>query len=268
VKKLYAIGRFLLLFSISWFLFGCWPLASHILTPTTSSGLFTRLGSTAPSFGPIYVGITREKAEKYLGVPVLTMVLDKDVYVAVYRYERERSVIETMIADSLDVATFGLGTYMVSPVDRFNGTWHLMAVTYEVVDKHGNRDRVLAVRDRPRNSPLAIYYAELSRRSLIKGEWDQGIEAATRAVSLDSRLASSYVYRARALYEKGRFDEAIRDCDRALVLDSKIAEAYNTRALAFREKGDFKSALRDFKSACKLDLRSACENMATVVVKK
>lgn len=129
-------------------LFGCYPLVGHVVTPTTSSGLFTQLGSTAPSFGPVFVGMMRQEAERYLGVPYMTSVIDENHYFALYKYESERSASEIIATDALDVVTFGLGTYMVSPVDRFNGRRHLMGLTYAVEDKHGTRDRVIAIRDR------------------------------------------------------------------------------------------------------------------------
>lgn len=129
-------------------LFGCSPLVGHGVTPTTSSGLFTRLGSTAPPFGPIVIGMTRQEAERSLGVPFMTSVLDAEHYFVLYTYERERGVWETVATDALDVVTFGLGAYIISPADRFNGRKHFMGITYAVEDKHGTRDRVIAVQDK------------------------------------------------------------------------------------------------------------------------
>ncbi len=253
---------------LSSMLFGCFPLAAHLVTPTMSSGLYTKIDSTAPGFGPVHVGLTRAYAERYLGQSLFVMDLDENHYVNVYRYERERDVKDTIVTDLLDVVTFGLGVYMVSPIDRFNGTFHLMAVTYRIEDKNGTGDRIVGITDRLTNSPLAILWVERSKNFLLKSEWDQGIESASIAIALDAKIGSAYVNRAWAFVEKGQYDAAIRDCNVALALDSDNTTAYNNRGLAYQKKGNVEGAAKDFKKACERGLAVACENLGLVTVKK
>lgn len=260
--------KLITLILISSMLFGCLPLAAHLATPTASSGLYTKMDSTAPGFGPVYVGLTREYAERYLGQPLFVMDLDENYYVNVYRYEIERSTRDIIATDLLDVATFGLGVYMVSPIDRFNGTFHLMAVTYRVEDKHGTEDLIVGITERLTNSPLAILWAEKSKKSVQNSEWDQGIESASIAIALDPKVGTAYVHRAWAYVEKGLYDAAIQDCNMALALDSHNATAYNNRGLAYQKKGDMELAAKDYKKACKMGLTVACENLGLVSVKK
>ena len=196
------------------------------------------------------------------------MDLDEDHYVNVYRYEREREAGDTIVTDLLDVVTFGLGVYMVSPIDRFNGTFHLMAVTYRIEDKNGTEDRIVGITDRLTNSPLAVFRAEKSTKNVMNSEWDEGIESASIAIALDAGLGTAYVNRAWAYVEKGLYDAAIQDCNLALALDSDNAKAYNNRGLAYQKKGNMELAAKDYKKACKMGLAVACENLRLVSVKK
>ena len=50
-------------------------------------------------------------------------------YVVVYEYQQQRSTFDTIPTNILDYGTFGLGTYMISPMDRFEGTKNLIAIT-------------------------------------------------------------------------------------------------------------------------------------------
>ena len=174
---------------LSSMLLGCFPLAAHLVTPTASSGLYTKIDSTAPGFGPVYVGLTRDYAERYLGQPLFGMDLDENYYVNVYRYELERGARDIIATDLLDVVTFGLGIYIVSPTDRFNGTFHLMAVTYRVEDKHGTEDLIVGITERLTNSPLAVFWSEKSKKSVLNSEWDNAIESASIAIALDAKSA-------------------------------------------------------------------------------
>lgn len=253
---------------LSFILLGCLPLAAHLVTPTASSGLYTKMDSSGPGFGPVYVGLTRDHAERYLGQPLFGMDLDENYYVNVYRYELERGARDIIATDLLDVVTFGLGVYMVSPTDRFNGTFHLMAVTYRVEDKHGTEDLIVGITERLTNSPLAVLWSEKSKKSVLNCEWDQGIESASIAIALDPKLGTAYVNRAWAYVEKGLYDAAIQDCNRALAFDSRNATAYNNRGLAYQKKGNVELAAKNYKKACKLGLPVACENLGLVSVKK
>lgn len=118
-----------------------------VLTGCTP-GIYTRLDSSAPVFGPVCPGMTRQDAERYLGPPLLTQRLDRYHYRNIYHYYRERSVTDILVTDIMDFTTFGLGTLLVSPIDRFADTTHLMAITYQGADQDIFNDRVVAIVDR------------------------------------------------------------------------------------------------------------------------
>ena len=123
-----------LLLLLSLLLGGCTP------------GTYTRKHSTAPAFGPIIVGMSLEEVEKYLGKPLTTVPIDEFSYTNLYGYEQEFGVTETRSLDFLNIITFGLGDYIVTPMDRYSGTRHLVAITYVVAEGlNREKDRVAKI---------------------------------------------------------------------------------------------------------------------------
>jgi hypothetical protein len=113
-----------------------------------STGLFTRMDSSAPSFGPILIGMTRAEAEMHLGDPIIITPTDEGHYKGLYEYEMDRSITDTIMTDLLDIVTLGMGDLIVSPVDRFKGCEHLIAIQYEMNDQYSRNDRVIKITDR------------------------------------------------------------------------------------------------------------------------
>ena len=113
-----------------------------------SSGVYNKMDSSAPSFGPILVGMTRAEAEMHLGVPLLVTAENDGRYSTIYEYEIEKGAMDTIATDILDFLTAGIGVLIVSPVDRFNGSKHLLAIVYEMEDQYAKNDRVVAITER------------------------------------------------------------------------------------------------------------------------
>jgi tetratricopeptide (TPR) repeat protein len=235
---------------LSAFFIGCTP------------GLYTKMDSTVPALGPIAVGMSRGMVAKSLGDPVLTMWLDNDYYTSIYEYEIERGVTDILATDIMDVITLGLGVYIVSPIDRYQGTKHLLTLTYAVNDRYRENDSVISVDDsQSLNEVYGRHWAEKSRLSVTSGEWAEGIGAASYAIAFNPGLASPYINRAWAYSEIGMHDQAIGDCNTALSIYSNSASAYNNRGLAYQKKGDLGQAISDYTQACNLGLAKACENL-------
>lgn len=113
-----------------------------------STGLYRRIDSSAPSFGPIFADMTRAEAEMHLGPPIMIAPIGEGQYRGIYEYEIERDVKDTIYNDVMDFVTSGMGILIVSPVDRFKGTRHLIAVLYEMKDQYEKNDRVVDIEDR------------------------------------------------------------------------------------------------------------------------
>ncbi len=86
--------------------------------------------------------------DKYLGKPILKILIDKDHYKNIYEYEEERRALFTASTDIADVLSLGLTNLLISPVDRFNGTKHLIAIVFEVRDSHEENDRIARIIDK------------------------------------------------------------------------------------------------------------------------
>ena len=122
--------------------------ALMLLIAGCSPGLYTRMDASAPSFGPVIMGMSRADAERYLGHPIYVRRLSENRYEIVYEYQTERSARDTLITDVMDFMTFGMGSMIISPVDRFCGIKHLMSVNYEMTDCYRKNDRVIALHEK------------------------------------------------------------------------------------------------------------------------
>jgi tetratricopeptide (TPR) repeat protein len=199
---------------------------------------------------------------KQLGDPMLTLWVDDDHYTSVYEYEIERGTTDIMAFDFMDVLTLGLGVYVVSPIDRYQGTKHLLTLTYAVKDRYREDDTVISVdNSQSINEIFGRYWAEKSRARVVSGDWSEGISAASYAIAFNPALASPYINRAWAYCEIGMYDNAIKDTNTALGINPKSASAYNNRGLAYQKKGDGKKAISNYEQACLLGLPKACENL-------
>ena len=111
-------------------------------------GIYQRIDSTAPQHGLIFPGITRQDAERYLGPPLLSVRVDKTHYQNIYAYELERNNTDILVTDAMDFATCGLGNEIISPIDRFSGTRHLIAITYYGADQDTSNDQITSITDK------------------------------------------------------------------------------------------------------------------------
>ncbi len=108
-------------------------------------GLHTKKKSTVPDYGVIYEGLTKMEAEKRLGLPVMTIEIDDMHYRNIYEYTIERNAKEIYSTDLKDFLTLGMYEMVLSPIDRFKGTKHLMAVVYKKENTHENEDKIISV---------------------------------------------------------------------------------------------------------------------------
>ena len=97
-----------------------------------------------------------------------------------------------------------------------------------------------------------------------QGKFAAAIEAADKAISLDSSLINPYINRAWALSEMGQYDKAISDCNTVLTIKPDNALALNNRGLANHRKGELRKAGEDYKKACELNLVIGCQNYESV----
>jgi lipoprotein NlpI len=85
-----------------------------------------------------------------------------------------------------------------------------------------------------------------ARTALAKGQADEALALAGKALALDPRSVPAYLVRGGAHESLQQHTEAIADCDEAIRLDPKAAEAYNRRGSERFKLGQIKESIADF----------------------
>lgn len=93
-------------------------------------------------------------------------------------------------------------------------------------------------------------------------DWQGAIDAATKAIKIDSNDPVAYINRSWAFAEQGNYKLAIMDADKAIKLNPKDAMAHNNRAYAYELSGSLTKAKKEYKVACDLNYKPACETVA------
>jgi tetratricopeptide (TPR) repeat protein len=114
------------------------------------------------------------------------------------------------------------------------------------------------------DSAAAGKWSQVCYEQVVKGEWNQAIQAATLAIYYDPDVVNPYINRAWAYAETGAFEKAIEDCNEALKLAPKNAMAFNNRGLVYEKKGDKRRAGKDYFKACELGFEVGCRNYLAV----
>jgi hypothetical protein len=131
---MHFLKKFIRIYLLVIFFFGC------------TSGYYTQKKSTAPFLGPIIVGLSRTEVENYLGMPLFSYQTGKGTYTSLYEYHRDWTSVEIRNMDILDFFTFGMGGWIISPMERHEGPQLLVSITYttEGTSSHFN-DRVVYI---------------------------------------------------------------------------------------------------------------------------
>ena len=123
-------------------------LGMCLLLTACSTGVFVKMQSTAPEWGPVFLGMKRSEAERHLGTPMFISRLNENQYSGIYEYPSVINPKNTLSFDAMDFATLGLSTLIISPVDRFKRSKHLVAVIYQMDDKYIYNDRVIDIKEK------------------------------------------------------------------------------------------------------------------------
>lgn len=107
-------------------------------------------------------------------------------------------------------------------------------------------------------------WSQACYEQVVKGEWNQTIQAATLAIYYDPGAVNPYINRSWAYAEIGAFEKAIEDCNEALRLTPKNAMAFNNRGLVYEKKGDMDRAGKDYFKACEFGFEIGCRNYLAV----
>ncbi|MGD0279952.1 MAG: tetratricopeptide repeat protein [Smithella sp.] len=89
------------------------------------------------------------------------------------------------------------------------------------------------------------------------GNYQEAIEAFTKAIKRDSHNAKIFYYRGFAYYKLGDNQQAIQDYTKAIELKPDNSDAYNLRGLSYRNFGNNEQAIQDYNRAIGLNEKNA-----------
>lgn len=103
------------------------------------------------------------------------------------------------------------------------------------------------------NSNVAEAYFLLGRSQQDIGLKSDALSSYSKAIELDPRYVSAYSNRGLVKGALGDMKGAIKDFDRAIEVDKSFAVAYLNRGVAFGAMGNARAALADFNSAIRVN---------------
>jgi lipoprotein NlpI len=92
-----------------------------------------------------------------------------------------------------------------------------------------------------------------AQKKIVKGQFDEALKLADRAVALDRKNIKGYVFRAKLFEVLRKYKEALADYDRTLKISPRAAEVYNWRGAVHFKLGHVKKSISDFDRYIKLE---------------
>jgi hypothetical protein len=146
---MYFLKKFIIFYVLVIFFLGC------------TSGYYTQKKSTAPFLGPILVGLSRAEVENYMGMPLSSYPTGKGTYTNLYEYHRVWTSVEIRNMDILDFFTFGMGEWIISPMERYEGPKILVSITYAIEGTSNYfDDRVVFIDENQKGSKFKMQNCE------------------------------------------------------------------------------------------------------------
>ncbi len=141
----------------------------------------------------------------------------------------------------------------------------------EELAKENERLRILLIEESKSKNPdkilgaknLAAYEetitelnaAEWFRRgykALITEQWNESLDANTKAIELKPDYVSAYYNRGLAYDGLGNYQAAINDCSKAIELKPNLTVAYLSRGYAYYKLGNYQQAIEDYTKTINL----------------
>ncbi len=136
----------------------------------------------------------------------------------------------------------------------FNVTYYVRSDIYErmagMVEYSFKSFRVL---DPETQEKEPIYYYDKGLRLVTARQFDEAIDAYTKAIELNPDLRDAYVQRAAVHRYFRDYDLSIADLNAAIALNNESAELYHERALTYWIAVDYESAKSDIDTAIAFD---------------
>ncbi|MFA4843081.1 MAG: tetratricopeptide repeat protein, partial [Candidatus Omnitrophota bacterium] len=226
--------------------------------PTTEEGLgdLMALQRTAEadlaSIIPNYLG----GPEFLAGTGAQTWISPKGYYnLSLSRKEIQESALPYVLAM--------MGSYSRGDLQDYTEKSKVGSIAEESRQSDGETERERQIREEHREirvaqapqeaQPEARAFLDEGYKHFNAKEYDEAIEAFTKAIDLNPEYAEAYGNRAASYNNQGNFDEAIKDYTRAIELKCpNLAVVYYSRGLSYRGKKDYEKAAQDYGKATEL----------------
>ena len=175
--------------------------------------------------------------------------------------EISKAIVEALKVQLLPEEQIAIEKRGTNNADAYN--YYLMARNYWITGNWGNTEQLqLVIRICRRAVELDPEYARawgllalmqcILHFTFSAGDED-GMAAASRALSLDPAIPEAYAVQARHAYEQGRFQDADEGLRRALELDPESWEVNREAARIFYFERRFEDAARHYEKAVTID---------------
>jgi len=106
------------------------------------------------------------------------------------------------------------------------------------------------------SAEVAEHYYDLGRDLGRKREYEDAVQALSKAIEVDPDHAMAYYYRALYSYYGGRYNRAIKDLNEVIKIKPESDWAYCLRSNAYLRRGSYGMAMRDADEAVRLNPES------------
>lgn len=115
--------------------------------------------------------------------------------------------------------------------------------------KGKKRPEAEAAYDKTIKELTAIEWKENGISYVLSSQYNDAIDALSKAIELNPKEGLSYELRGVAYFALGNYKQAIADYNKAIKLDPKFAMAYGGRGLTYYDLGNYKQAIDDLDKA-------------------
>ena len=123
--------------------------------------------------------------------------------------------------------------------------------------KGKKRPEAEAAYDKTIKELTAIEWKENGISYVLSSQYNDAIDALSKAIELNPKEGLSYELRGVAYFALGNYKQAIADYNEAIKLDPKFARTYYGRGITYNALGNYKQAIADYNKAIKLDPKFA-----------
>ncbi|WAC04748.1 MAG: tetratricopeptide repeat protein [Methanoregula sp.] len=102
----------------------------------------------------------------------------------------------------------------------------------------------------------AVYWVQASKSFANSGRWDESLDAAEKALAIDSGNKNAWLNKANALKNLNRDQEALDACEKALSIDPDFINAWVMKSAILNSLGRHKDGLDAAQKAISLDPNS------------